>query len=89
MKDKLMNDDYVKSNAPTWIIVFCAGFMMIIQTLASGIAVVGYDDVIRADAKAREAQILQSANSGKECKVPDINLIKRINTYTNKTIIIR
>jgi len=61
-----MNDDYVKSKAPTVIIVFCAGFMMLIQTLASGLAVVGYDDVIRADAKAREAQILQRVSSGKE-----------------------
>jgi len=59
MTDKLMNDEYVKSKAPMWIIAFCAGFMMLIQTLASGLAVIGYDDVIRAGAKAKEAEILQ------------------------------
>lgn len=64
MTDKLMSDDYVKSKAPTFIIVLCAGFMMLIQTLASGLAVIGYDDVIRAGAKAKEAQILQRGKEG-------------------------
>ena len=84
MTDKLIDDDYVKSKAPTFIIVLCAGFMMLIQTLAAGLAVIGYDDVIRAGAKAKEAQILQMANSDKECKVPDINLMQRINILEDK-----
>ena len=83
MTDKLMNDEYVKSKAPTCVIIICAGFMMIIQTFAAGLAVIGYDDVIRAGAKAKEAQILQRA-SDKECQVPDINLMQRINALEDK-----
>jgi len=68
-QDELMSNEYVKSKAPAFIIVFCAGFMMLIQTIASGLAVVGYDDVIRADAKAREAEILNK---------PDNDLLERV-----------
>lgn len=75
-----MDNDYVKSKAPIFIISFCAGFMMLIQTIASGLAVVGYDDVIRADAKARESQILQGVNSGKELKDSLILLQEQVNS---------
>jgi len=54
-----MNDTESKSNAPILIIVICAGFSMIVDTISSASKIMGYDVVIQADAKARAAKILQ------------------------------
>lgn len=57
-----MNDTESKSNAPILIIVICAGFTMVVNTIAAAIKIMGYDVVIQADAKARSEKILQGEN---------------------------
>jgi hypothetical protein len=52
-----MSDDK-NENVAKWALVGCATFMLLIQTLASSLAVIGYDEVIRADAKAKTMAIL-------------------------------
>ena len=57
MSDKA-ND---KSNTPILIIIVCASITMLVQTFSAAITVMGYDEVIRADAKARATKILQDS----------------------------
>ena len=54
------------SHAPKVIMIGCAAFMMVIQTFAMAMAVVGYDDVIRAGAKKAEHDILASVETNSE-----------------------
>ena len=58
MSDKLI-DTGSKSSTPILIIIICASINMLVQTIASAITVMGYDEVIRADAKARAEKILK------------------------------
>jgi len=55
-----------KSKTPLIIVIICASISMLVQTIASAISVMGYDDVIRADAKARAEQILQGGKVSPE-----------------------
>ena len=65
-----MDSDNAKDRAPILIIVICAGFSMIVDTISSSIKIMGYDEVIQADAKARAAKILQvKPNKELELKV--------------------
>ena len=57
-----MNAEKDKNNTPILIIVVCASITMLVQTISSAITVMGYDEVIQADAKARAAKILQNSN---------------------------
>ena len=57
--------DNSKNNTPVIIIVICASITMLVQTISSAITVMGYDEVIRADAKARAGKILQSETNQK------------------------
>ena len=74
MKDELMNSSRRK-DVPILIIVICAGFSMIVDTISSSIKIMGYDEVIQADAKARASKILQEANNSKEYK-DSLNLLQ-------------
>ena len=63
-------DNKDSKNTPILIIIICASINMIAQTIASIALVLGYDDVIKADAKARAARILQvKPNKELELKV--------------------
>lgn len=73
--------DKPKDQTPILIIVICAGFTMIVSTIASAIKIMGYDEVIQADAKARAAVILQGVNSNQACKI-DESIINQVNENT-------
>lgn len=64
-----MDNKNPKRDAPILIIVICASFTMIVQTIASGLTVMGYDEVIEADAKARAAKILQVSKPNKQLEL--------------------
>lgn len=73
-----MNEKQNKHNAPILIIVICAGFSMIVDTISSSIKIMGYDEVIQADAKARAARIMQEAEPNKELESKLTELAKRL-----------
>ena len=51
---------------------------MIVQTIASGLTVMGYDEVIEADAKARASKILQSNKPNKNLELKLNKLEERL-----------
>lgn len=73
-----MSEKQDKHSAPIIIIVICAGFSMVVDTISSSIKIMGYDEVIQADAKARAVKIMQEANPNKELQVKLIELTKRL-----------
>jgi len=73
-----MNEKRDKRDVPIIIIVVCASITMLVQTIASAITVMGYDEVIQADAKARAAKILQQAEPSKELESKLTELAKRL-----------
>jgi uncharacterized protein YsxB (DUF464 family) len=73
-----MNEKRDKRDVPIIIIVVCASITMLVQTIASAITVMGYDEVIQADAKARAAKILQQTNPNKELETKLTELVKRL-----------
>jgi hypothetical protein len=50
-------------NVAKWALIGCATFMLLIQTFASSIAVIGYDDVIRAYADRAALEITNSTQN--------------------------
>lgn len=73
-----MSDKSDKRDVPIIIIVICASITMLVQTIASAITVMGYDEVIQADAKARATKIMQEASPNKELEVKLTELTKRL-----------
>ena len=73
-----MNEKRDKRDVPIIIIVVCASITMLVQTIASAITVMGYDEVIQADAKARAAKIMQEAEPNKELESKLTELAKRL-----------
>jgi hypothetical protein len=73
-----MNDKQSKQSAPILIIVICAGFSMIVDTISSSIKIMGYDEVIQADAKARAAKIMQDVQPNKKLESKLTELVKRL-----------
>jgi len=70
-----------KNSTPVLIVVICASITMVAQTIASTAAVLGYDEVIKADAEARAAKILQVKS--KECAPQiDQSALNQINQNT-------
>jgi len=73
-----MSDKQTKHSAPILIIVICAGFSMIVDTISSSIKIMGYDEVIQADAKARAAKIMRDVQPNKELEIKLTELAKRL-----------
>lgn len=67
-----------RNSAPILIIVICAGFSMVVDTISSSIKIMGYDEVIQADAKARANKILQSTQPNKELTLKIKELTNRL-----------
>ena len=74
MSEKLSEDELRPYQTP----VDQEQMARLVQTIASAITVMGYDEVIQADAKARAAKILQQANPNKELKTKLTELVKRL-----------
>lgn len=73
---------FEKYKAPIWVGVACAGFMIIVQTIANSVAVIGYDEVVRAHATKIERELL--AETDKDLA---IDFLEKEIILLNKTIV--
>lgn len=78
--------DNKNEHVAKWALVGCATFMLLIQTVASALSVIGYDEVVRAYAKAESNKILNHQKQDK-IYVDEIKRLEKITTVLKDELV--